>query len=984
MFVARVLHDLSSCFRMLGTPRVTPASTYRLQLSPELGFNEVRRLAPYLESLGITHAYLSPIFKARPGSAHRYDISDHNALDPDLGEPEDFTRLVEDFDSRGMGLLLDFVPNHMGIDPANPWWSDVLENGEASAYATFFDIDWHPAKSELDGKILLPILEDQYGVVLERGDLSLELDQGRFLVRYGTVKLPFNPREVPKLLSRVADALRRDLPEDDPSLRELLSITTALNNLPRESERDPERIEERRRESVIASERLARLLADSPALERHLREVLETFNSGTPESVEELHQLLEGQVYRLASWRTAADEINYRRFFDVNDLAGLRVEDRRVFEETHALLRRLLREGTRIGIRIDHLDGLFAPRMYLQRLQQEVYETTPPYTVVEKIVSLGERLNDWLMHGTTGYDFLAAVNALLVDPAAESDLTRVYRKYTGHLEAFADVVHDSKKLIMRTALSSELNVLAQELNRISEENRRSRDFTINSLRDALSEYVACLPVYRTYVDDQGWSADDREHVVGAIDRARRRNPALEPSVFDFLLEVILPRPLFASRGGPERRTGYPPADEASRARRLTFSMKLQQYTGPVHAKGVEDTAFYRYNALVSLNEVGSDPRRFGLQPSEFHALNEERRRSLPVTMNCTATHDTKLGEDARARLAALSELPREWQRQLSRWSRLNTRHRTAVRDHWAPDRRDECRFYQVLLAMWPPDITEPTAPPALVERLVDYMRKATKEAKRLTSWISPNREYDEGVARFVRDTLQSATSTRFLNDFLPFARRLAELGAINSLSQVVIKIGSPGVPDFYQGSELWDLNLVDPDNRRPVDFEPRQATLDEILCTLDNLQNCPDKSKCGVARDLLERWPDGKIKMHVTAASLRYRTRHQALFLDGTYEPLQVLGMHASSAVAFARGLGDQIAIIVAARLTARIDRRGRTFPLAESWDDTRIRFEDSAHPVMTDLLTGNTRHVIRNGPSGFPLAQMFSHLPVAFLVTAR
>ncbi|MGH7857602.1 MAG: malto-oligosyltrehalose synthase, partial [Candidatus Binatia bacterium] len=574
--------------------RRVPASTYRIQVHRGFGFADVRAIVGYLARLGISDLYLSPYLAARPGSTHGYDICDHSRLNPELGGEAAYASLLSELAQRDMGHLLDFVPNHMGIDPAsNRWWRDVLENGPSSPFARFFDIDWEPVKQEIRNKVLLPILGDAYGLVLERGELRLEYAEGALRLRYFDHDLPINPRSAPRLLRHDVERLKEALGEDHPSYREFLSIATELQNLPAYTESLAERIAERQREKEVARERLQRLVDSESAVREHLERCIRTFNGtpGDPASFDCLHDLLEAQAYRLAYWRTAFHEINYRRFFDINDLAGLRMEEPDVFEATHGLVLRLVREGKITGLRLDHLDGLFDPLAYLRRLRESV---GPLYVIAEKILSSGERLpDDWPIEGTSGYEFLNELAGVLVDPTGAKPLRRLYATFTGRTAPFAIVMYVGKKLITQTALSSELNVLAHALNRISEDDRRSRDFTLEALREALREVVACFPVYRTYVGAGGPREEDRRTIDQAIERARRRNPAMEPSIFGFLREVLI----------PDAERLDPPEVE----RRLGFAMRFQQYTGPVQAKGLEDTAFYRLNVLLSLNEVGGDP-----------------------------------------------------------------------------------------------------------------------------------------------------------------------------------------------------------------------------------------------------------------------------------------------------------------------------------------------------------------------------------------
>ncbi len=945
-----------------------PVSTYRVQLHGGFTFADAARVVPYLDRLGVTDLYCSPILAARPGSSHGYDVVDHGRLNPELGGDDAYRELTTVLAARGMGQVVDIVPNHMSLEPshANRWWHDVLENGPSSPFARYFDIDWKPVKPELADKVLLPILGDQYGRVLERGELSLAYRDGALVLRYCERELPINPRRAPRILRQGLDALHVELGDADPDLRELLSILTALENLPAIVETELSRVVERQREKEVARERLRRLVARAPRIAAHIDACVRVANGrpGHPTSFDALHALLEVEAYRLAYWRTAFHEINYRRFFDVNALIGLRVEEEEVFAASHALILRLARDGAITGVRLDHLDGLFDPRQYLERLRDALPERL--YTVAEKILSPGETLPaDWPLDGTSGYDFLHDVHGLFVDGRNAAAMRRIWERFSGRRARVEDVVYESKRDVMESALASELNVLAHALNRISETDRGSRDFTLQSLHDMLREFVACFPVYRTYVSRAGHGDTDARLVESATARARRRNPVIDASIFEFLRDVILDRP-------------PPGVSDEERARRTAFAMKLQQYTGPVQAKGLEDTAFYRSHVLVSLNEVGGAPQRFGRSPADFHAANRLRAEHWPHTMLCTATHDTKRGEDARLRVSVLSELPAEWGRVVGRWARVNAAQRAPIDDGFAPDRADEYLFYQTLLAIWPPRDVDPAA---LVPRLREYMTKAIREAKVHTSWINADSAYESGVLAFVERVLTGRRAARFHEVFVPFARRIARLGMVSSLAQLVLKLVAPGVPDFYQGTELWDLTLVDPDNRRPVDFAARSATLEALAPLLDD--DVPARRAAGVAA-LVDAWEDGRIKLFVTACGLRLRRTLRALFRNGDYVPLEAEGAGAAHVVAVARRHGDTIVIGVVPRLVAALaDTTGA--PRPDAWTETRLLLPPTlgTSGPLRDVLTGTLHHVdgaAAPAPAAIPLAALFRVAPVALL----
>jgi (1->4)-alpha-D-glucan 1-alpha-D-glucosylmutase len=986
-------------------PVYVPASTYRLQVYHAFPLTAARDVVPYLARLGADACYTSPYFTATPGSTHGYDVCNHNEINPELGGAEAHAEFTAAIAAHGMHHIVDFVPNHMGIGTGtNAWWKDVLENGPSSTAAIFFDIDWRPVKAELQAKLLLPILGDQYGLVLERGELQLAFTGSTLVLRYADQELPIDPRYGARVYAAAIEQLTAALGADSPSVNEFLSIITSLQNLPFYTETDPERMTERHREKEVARTRLERLAADVPAVREAIDAAIRTFN-GTPGddgSFDALHDLLEAQAYRLSYWRTASHEINYRRFFDVDTLVGLRVEHVEVFDATHELLGRLIREGKVDAVRIDHPDGLFDPARYFQMLQRlasrargtgrtphtSAGSTRPIYVVAEKILSGAEQLpGEWAVHGTTGYNFLNDLNGLFVDATQARRMRRVYAKLTGHNDSFDDVQHASKRLIMTTAMASELNVLAHTLNRVSESNRKSRDFTLDALRDVITEVVACFPVYRTYVDERGWTAADRAVVARAIARAKRRNPAMESSLFDFFREVVLPRDVHDDRSeapsGPERRGGYPPADDHEAGERQRFAMKLQQYTGPVQAKGLEDTAFYRYNVLLSLNEVGGDPSRFGRSVEEFHESNVTRAAVWPYEMLATATHDTKLGEDVRARLNVLSEIPDEWGREVARWMRISKAQRSIVDGEPAPDRVDEYRFFQALVGVWPADLPPGRgAPGELIERLTGYMIKAVKEAKVHTSWLSPNQPYEDALRNFVQRVLSGTAGARLLAACLPFQQRIAARGMINSLAQVALKIGSPGVPDFYQGTEMWDLSLVDPDNRRPVDFDRRSRALEEV----ESLIALDPASRATELAAWLTNWTDGRIKLLVTAAGLRVRRELPHVFLGGGYLPLATELSVPAGAVAFARtssGSDGDAVLVITPRLSSRIVTARHPAPLGgECWKTSRVMLPPAlVNRDFRDIITGADIRPTRLGEQAWIfLGEALQTLPVAIL----
>ena len=917
-------------------PRI-PSSTYRLQFNRWFTFAQAREIVPYLHALGVSDAYASPYFQARPDSLHGYDITDHNKLNVAIGSREEYDSWIAELHAHSMGQVVDFVPNHVGIaEPLNQWWMDVLENGPSSRYAPYFDIDWHPLKSDLRDKVLLPILSDQYGRVLDRGELQVHFGEGTFYLRYGDRRLPI----APGTYRYVLDIALQNLAEhkDEDFYAELQSILTALEYLPKRTETDPKRIAERIREKEIIKRRLERRCAEAPQVQQAIEKALARINGepGDPRSFDPLDELLNAQSYRLAFWRVAAEEINYRRFFDVNDLAAIRVELPKVFDAVHRLLLELVQTRAVTGLRIDHPDGLYLPREYFEKIQQRCAKALAIalpqdgraiYMVAEKILTGAEPLRkDWLVHGTTGYDFANEVIQLLVDSSAETAITKTFHRFIGHSLHFGHLVYAKKLQVMRLALANDVDVLGNMVDRLSEQNRWYRDFTLEALARAVRETIACFPVYRTYVaPGRPVSEEDRQVVEHAVTAAKRRNPAIEESIFNFLRDVLLSR-------FPEN------LDAEARAAHTHFVLKFQQATGPIMAKGLEDTVFYIYNRLAALNEVGGGPQQFGLSVDAFHESNLDRQRNWPATLLASSTHDTKRSEDVRARMVAISELPELWRRSLQRWRLANRRWKRTINDAEAPDANEEYLLYQTLLGTWPMRATgelEPVPPAEYVERIQAYMAKALHEAKINTSWIQPNEEWDAAVGIFVAKILDPSPRNKFLPIFLPVAQEIARLGAVNSLTQTLLKLTSPGVPDIYQGTEIWDYSLVDPDNRRPVDYAQRR----EMLETLETAT--PD--------DLMHAWPDGRIKMFLTQRVLRFRREHPDLFQRGEYLPLRASGIFAECCVGFARHLAGEWIAVIAPRLSSRIGFP----PVGKPWQDTTVQFPETfslkeAHDLFT------------------------------------
>jgi (1->4)-alpha-D-glucan 1-alpha-D-glucosylmutase len=954
-------------------PRI-PVSTYRLQFNAGFTFRDARALLPYLRGLGISDIYASPYFKAGPGSSSGYDIVDPTVLNPEVGAEEDYASLVAEMHRLGMGQILDVVPNHLCITcGGNVWWQDVLENGVSSPHAAFFDIDWRPAGRRTEAKLLVPILASQYGEALEGQELRLTIEKGAFAVLYQNSSFPLAPETYPVVLGFRREALASLMPQGDAAAEELASLTDAFERLPPYTETEAARISERSRDKEILKKRLAALLENSPPAAAFLDENVRIFNGvkGDHRSFDRLDVLLDRQVWRLAHWRVSTEEINYRRFFDLNHLAAIRVEDREVFEKVHERVFRLIDEGAVTGLRIDHTDGLADPAAYLKDLQERRRTDggAQPllYVVVEKILSDGEALPpEWPVQGTTGYEFLNAVNGLFVAPRNAAAFDAIYGRFTGARARFADLLYEKKKLVMQVALSGEANALAHRLEDIAVRNRHSRDFPLNSLTRALVEVVACFPVYRTYVRATGIGDTDRRTIARAVGEAKRRNPAMSRLIFDFLGQVLLLEPPVEG-------------EERERADRLAFVRKFQQFTGPVMAKGLEDTACYVDNRLVSLNEVGGRPDRFGLTPEAFHARNIERLKAWPHGLNATSTHDTKRSEDVRARIDVLSEMPRLWRARLAAWKRANARFRRALEPGPAPDRNEEYLIYQTLLGAWPLEAVEGPAGEAFTARIKAYILKAIREAKVNTSWIDQNAEHEEAVTGFIADILGGTPPNRFLQDFRPFQALVSDLGMYNALSQTLLKIAAPGVPDFYQGAEIWDYSLVDPDNRRPVDHGKRIRLLE----SLDELEK--RRTGAEIAADLMSLKEDGRIKLFVISRALRFREKERRLFESGDYRPLAAEGPRAGNVVAFARAVGTRAVLAVVPRFCSELVPAPGDRPLGEPvWRDTVLPLPTAlASFEYRNIFTGKSAAPSRDGDrASLALGAVFSDFPVALLVS--
>ena len=930
-------------------------SAYRLQAFKDFPFERAEAILPYLKKLGISTLYLSPITKAREGSNHGYDVVDPTQVNPELGGRDGFERLYQAAKELGLNILVDIVPNHMAVSLENPWWMDILEHGPSSPYAHFFDIDWNPAFGPVENRVLLPVLGMPFGEAIENGELSVIFEAGSFWLEYSGNRLPIEPKSYGAILNKDLTSFKDRSQPDPGAFKELMSILDTLEELPLHTDKAQTAIQKRRALTAEVKQRLSSLHETSQAFQGFLQEGLERL-SGTkndPESFLELESLLLKQPYQLVFWQAGLKEINFRRFFDVNELVGVCVEKEDVLVATHALIFDLAAQGKIAGVRIDHIDGLFDPEGYLKSLVSGLQARGNPCPiVVEKILARGEWLPEsWLVRGTTGYDFLNATTRLFVDPEGKQALEGLNADLNPKSLPFRQVVQKSKRLVIGASFQSEVTALWYRLSILAKAYRYALDLPLRELRKLLEEVSAELDVYRTYVRDPNPSKEDKERIFEAIERAKGLNKTLEERGFRFLGDLLtlqIPKHLEESFGKDW----------------LAFVMNWQQFSSPVMAKGYEDTALYNYPRLVSLNEVGGDPERFGDDPRAFHAFIQDRGKSAPGSLSASSTHDTKRSEDVRARISVLSELPSEFRRHVKAWRRLLAPARTRVGRESYPDPNAELLFYQTLLGAWPLDKSELEGLP---DRMAAYMLKTAKEAKAKTSWIEPNEAYERALEAFVRNALDQKTSEGFLKAFLGFQPAVAFYGALNGLSQATLKLMAPGVPDTYQGTELWDFSLVDPDNRRPVDYCKRKTML-------DGLQVRAAKGLDELLRDLLASWEDGRVKLYVTWRLLTLRQENPDLFLEGDYLPLEVVGKKKDHAVAFQRRLKDRSAIVVIPRLTSVLTKPG-IFPLGKAvWEKTTLEMPKDSPKRFRSVFADQD---IESSQGKLPLANVFSGFPI-------
>jgi len=878
-------------------PPAIPIATYRLQLTADFDFDAAAAVVPYLKALGITHVYASPFMKARKGSTHGYDIVDHTRFNPELGGEAGFARLSAALKQHDLGLILDFVPNHVGVHFAdNPWWLDVLEWGPASPHAASFDVDWEQLPYRARGGVLMPIIGSSYGQALERGEIELRYDatEGGFSAWYFEHRLPIAPERYSEILRTI---VKEAAAEASPAGKAILALASHYRGL-----RHPNR-----KEAPAFRAELNALAGGLAIIERGLTAYRAGPDRAAPTLA--LHHLLERQHYRLGHWRLASSDINYRRFFDINTLAGLRVEDAGTFDAIHRLVKKLIAEGTLQGLRLDHIDGLRDPAQYFQRLRRLIRSAQggaarPFYLVIEKILGEHEKMHAFAgVHGTTGYEWMNAITHVLVDGNGLEPLDEIWRQISNQSPKLEPILKDAKRRVLETLLTSEFTVLTRLLARIASGHYSTRDYAADSLRQALELYVLHFPVYRTYLTSSGSAAHDRALISATIERARADWFAADDGIFDFLRDTLTMDLIKPGRA----------AHSAPRVRR--FALKVQQFTGPLMAKSLEDTTFYRYHRLLALNEVGGDPSAKALSVDGFHAMMQTRAREWPHGMTATATHDTKRGEDARARIMALAEIPGEWASTVARWKIFNAPHLVTAGAMRAPSATFEYMLYQALLGAWQPGDDK------FLERMQAYALKAAREGKQETSWLNPHQAYEAGITTFIARILDRTISAEFLESLETLARRVSLLGALNSLGQLTLKATMPGVPDFYQGTEFWDLSLVDPDNRRPVDFAGRGTVLTAV--------KTPDWEH------LARHWTSGHLKLAWTRQLLKLRTELADVFADGDYQPLGVSGRHRDHVIAFARRRGRDAAIVAVAKSCATFTDGGRTWPRADAFDGT-------------------------------------------------
>ncbi len=925
-----------------------PTATYRIQFNPDFGFEQARKIVPYLNELGISDLYASPIFKARKGSSHGYDVVDLNLLNPVLGAEDEFNELIEELKKFRMGWIQDIVPNHMAFDGENTMLMDVLENGEHSEYFDFFDIEWKHFHESLSERLLAPFLGSHYSEALEGGEIKLRYDQNGFYINYYALKLPLKIESYARVITYRLSELRKILGDDHPDVIKLQGVLYSLKNLPVSEEEQLGRYSQ----IQFVKRILWELYSGNNEIREFINENVAAFNTEKQSQggAALLDSLLSEQLFRLSFWKVATEELNYRRFFNINGLISVRVEDERVFNGTHLLIMNLVKEKKINGLRIDHIDGLYDPTGYLKKLRERTGEI---YIIVEKILERNEELPSlWAVQGSTGYDFLNQVNGLFCDENNGREFNKLYYRFTGFKISYESMLYEKKKLLIEKDMTGDVDNLAHLLKRISSRNRYGNDMTLYGLKNAIIEILAHFPVYRTYISDDVYEETDRAHMSVAIKKARECNPSLVYELSFLELFLLLEFGEYMT--------------EEDRKEWVHFVMRFQQLTGPLMAKGFEDTTLYVYNRLLSLNDVGGSPDKFGTSIEEYHDFSIKRSRSEPHSMNATATHDTKRGEDVRARINVLSEIPELWEANIKKWSRVNRRKKKAAKGIAVPDRNDEYFLYQTLIGAMPFAEKEGDG---FSTRLKDYMTKAVREAKVHTAWLKPDTDYEENFMLFIERIL-NPSNRKFLEDFIPFQKMVSYYGIFNSLSQTLLKIASPGLPDFYQGSEFWDLNLVDPDNRRPVDYSLRTWLLNEM-------KSREGRDMPGLIDELLSTREDGRIKLFLIYKALEVRRKQRNLFEKGEYVPLQTDGVHKDRIIAFAWVHKPDWIITVAPRFLTGIVKEDQ-YPLGrEIWKDTAIVMPEGSPVKWTNKITG----AVLEGGGRLHAGNVLEHFPCALLM---
>ncbi|MCM1982593.1 malto-oligosyltrehalose synthase [Lyngbya confervoides] len=959
-----------------------PTATYRIQFRPDFKFSDAEAIVPYLAQLGISDLYASPIFKARQGSTHGYDIVDPQRLNPELADGTEeaaqaaFEQLNQSLKSHGLGWLQDIVPNHMAYDSDNAFLMDVLEYGPNSDYYQFFDIQWEHPYTDIQGKVLAPLLGDFYGRCLERGDLQLRYDASGLSIIYYDLRLPLRIESYTQIITHDLDRIQQTLGREHPDFIKLLGILYLLNSAIAETCG-----QQYRDQVAFVKGILWDLYQSNQDIQTFIDQNLAQFNGRSPQTMREtasdgfespdpdassplespnpdpdakadfdlLHQMLSNQFFRLSYWKVGAEELNYRRFFTVNELICVSIEDPQVFAQTHRFIQSLVDQGAVTGVRIDHIDGLYNPQQYLDRLRQHLGNL---YITVEKILEPGETLPEsWPVQGTSGYEFLNQVNGIFCRSDHAAAFSQIYQTFTGQTQSYETLAVQCKRLIADKNLAGDIENLANQLKRIASRYRYASDFTLIGLRRAIVEVLVLFPIYRTYITGDGLNERNRTYILRVIQAAKRRVPNYTNEL-DFIGKLML----------LEHEDWLTAAEQAEW---VNFVMRMQQFSGPLMAKGIEDTLLYIYHRFLSLNEVGGSPDHFGVTLPEFHAFNQHQVAYWPYSMNATSTHDTKRSEDVRARLNVLSELPEEWKREVLDWQVMNQPHKQGT----IPDANDEYFLYQTLVGVWP---FEPFDLETLVQRLRDYVIKAVREAKVHTAWLRPDTDYEEGFLAFIDRLLDPRDDNLFFKRLREFQGKIAFYGMQNSLSQLLIKLTAPGVPDIYQGTEMWDLSLVDPDNRRPVDYHHRRHELQE-------LQRWADRDRPALLDNLIHYPEDGRIKLFLMATALAARSQFLNVFQDGDYLPIKVVGDHADQIIAFVRRDGTQQAMTVVPRFLTQIVPPG-TFPLGEAvWGNTILEMPEPYPAQWQDVFSQQSI----SGGATLPVGQLLNQFPVALWVTA-